>query len=74
MATFLLLLAQANMIPMLIHLLIVIIVLGIIFWLLWWALSYLPLPAPFSQIVRFLLVLIFVLTLIYLILPLLSIH
>jgi hypothetical protein len=54
------------MIAVLIHILIVIVILGA----LWWALSYLPLPAPFDQIARFIVVLIFVLILIYLLLPL----
>jgi len=35
-------------------------------------LSYLPLPAPFNQIARFIVVLIFALILIYLLLPLLN--
>ena len=61
------------MIPALIHVLIVIIVLGLIFALVWWALSYLPLPAPFSNIARFIVVLIFALILIYLLLPLANI-
>ena len=63
---------KANMLPTLIHLLIVILVLGIIFWLVWWALSYLPLPVPFNQIARFIVVLIFALIIIYLLLPLLN--
>jgi hypothetical protein len=52
------------MLPALIHVLIVVLVLGLIFGLLWWALSYLPLPAPFAQIARFIVVLIFALILI----------
>jgi len=59
-------------VALLVHLLIVILVLGLIFWIVWWALSYLPLPNPFAQIARFLVVLIFALILIYLLLPLLN--
>lgn len=59
-------------IGILVHLLIVILVLGLIFWIVWWALSYLPLPNPFDQIARFIVVLIFALILIYLLLPLLN--
>ena len=62
------------MIAALIHLLIVIIILGLVCWLLWWAISYLPLPAPFAQIARFIVVLIFALVLIYQLLPLLNLH
>lgn len=58
----------------LIHLLIVVLILGLIFWLLWWALSQLPLPTPFAQIARFILILIFVLILIGLLLPLAGIR
>lgn len=68
-----LLLAQA-IVGSLLHLLIVIIVMGLIFWLLWWAMQYLPLPEPFAQIARFLIILIFVITLIYLLLPLANIR
>lgn len=58
------------MIGVLLHLLIVVIILGLVFWLIWWALSYLPLPAPFAQIARFIVVLLFAIILIYLLLPL----
>lgn len=58
------------MIGVLLHLLIVIIILGLVFWLIWWALSYLPLPVPFAQIARFIVVLLFAIILIYLLLPL----
>lgn len=71
----LLFLAQSAFpIPTLIHLVIVLIVLGIIFGLVWWGLGYCPLPMPFMGIVRFLVVLIFVLILITLLWPLLSIR
>jgi hypothetical protein len=58
------------MIGALIHILVIVIILGLVFWLLWWAMNYLPLPQPFAQIARFLIVLIFALILIYLLLPL----
>ena len=60
------------MIPVLVHVLLVVLVLGLIFAVVWWALSYLPMPAPFNQIARFIVVLIFALILIYLLLPLLN--
>jgi len=59
-------------VALLIHLLIVVIVLGLIFAVVWWAMSYLPLPTPFAQVARFIVVLIFALILIYLLLPLLN--
>lgn len=62
------------MLAALIHILIVVIILGLIFWLVFWALPYLPLPAPFAQIARFIVVLIFAIILIYLLLPLANIH
>lgn len=68
------LVAQVSMVPMLIHLVIVLIVLGIIFAIVWWGMSYCPLPAPFMGIVRFLIILIFVLILIALLWPLLGIQ
>jgi hypothetical protein len=61
------------MIPLLIHLLIIILILGLIFWLIWWALNLFPLPAPFAQIARAILILIFVLILISQLLPLLNV-
>lgn len=61
------------MLPALIHILIVVIILGLVFAIIWWALSYLPLPQPFAQVARFIVVLIFALILIYLLLPLANI-
>ena len=60
--------------PMLLHLVLVILVLGLIFALVWWALGYAPLPEPFAKIVRFLVILIFVVILISLLLPLLGVQ
>jgi len=62
------------MIGLLIHVLIAVLILGLIFWLVWWAMSYLPLPPPFANIARFVVILIFALVLIYLLLPLLNLR
>jgi hypothetical protein len=42
----------------------------IIFSLLWWIFSQIPLPAPFGQVARVVIVVIFCVWLIYLLLPL----
>lgn len=54
----------------LIHLLIVLLILGVCFWLVWWALSFLPIGEPFASVIRFVVVLIFVVILIGYLLPL----
>lgn len=51
-------------------LLITILVVCIIFALIWWILTQIPLPAPFAQIVRVVVVVIFCIWLIYMLLPL----
>lgn len=53
-----------------IHLLIVVLILGVCFALLWYALSFLPVGEPFGSILRFVLILIFVVILIEYLLPL----
>jgi hypothetical protein len=50
--------------------LVTILVVGIICALIYWILSVLPLPAPFAQIIRVVVVVIFCIWLIYLLLPL----
>jgi hypothetical protein len=54
----------------LIGLLITIILIGLIFYILWWALSQIPLPEPFSVIVRVILVLVMAIIAIWLVLQL----
>jgi hypothetical protein len=51
-------------------LLITILVMCIIFGLIWWIFTQIPLPAPFAQIARVVVVVIFCIWLIYLLLPL----
>lgn len=53
------------MITVLLHLLILVLILALI----WWALSLLPLASPFDQIIRIILVIIFVVAIVYLLLP-----
>jgi hypothetical protein len=54
------------MIPALIHVLIIILVLG----LAWWLLSYLPIPEPFGQIIRVILIIIAILVVVSVLWPL----
>lgn len=61
------------MIEALISLLIVCVVVGIICWLVLWLLSALPLPAPFGQIARVLVIAIAVLIILFRALPLIGI-
>lgn len=61
------------MIDGLIALLIVCIVVGIIAWLVLWLIDTLPLPAPFGQIARVLVIIIAVLIILYRALPLLGV-
>lgn len=58
------------MIPALIHILIIVIILGLV----WWLLAYLPLPEPFNQIIRIVLIIIAVVVIVSLLWPLASIH
>ena len=51
-------------------LLITVLVMCIIFGLIWWIFTQIPLPAPFAQIARVVIVVIFCIWLIYLLLPL----
>lgn len=53
-----------------ISLLVTILVMCIIFGLIWWIFTQIPLPAPFAQIARVVIVVIFCLILIYTLLPL----
>jgi hypothetical protein len=53
-----------------ISILVTILVMCIIFGLLYWLISIIPLPAPFGQVARVVLAVIFVIWLIYLLLPL----
>jgi hypothetical protein len=52
-----------------ISLLVTVLVMCIIFGLLWWIVSVIPLPPPFAQVARVVVVVIFCLWLIYLLLP-----
>ena len=54
------------MIAALIHVLIILVVLGLI----WWLLTYLPLPEPFGQIIRVLMIIIAVIAVISVLWPL----
>jgi hypothetical protein len=51
-------------------LLITILVVCIIFSLIWWVFTQLPLPAPFAQIARVVIVVLFVVWLLYILIPL----
>lgn len=53
-----------------ISLLITIIIVALVLSLLFWALSFLPIAQPFLNIVKFLIVLVFVLYLLYALMPL----
>jgi hypothetical protein len=68
------LLAQTAVAHSLTSILIDIFILAVIFCLLWWAVLSLPLPAPFAQVLRVLLIVALVLALISLILPLLGVR
>jgi hypothetical protein len=61
------------MIEALISLLIVIIIVGIVAWLVIWLIDTIPLPAPFGQIARVLVILIAVLIILYRALPLIGV-
>jgi hypothetical protein len=58
------------MIQQLITLVIYLIVIGLIIWLLLWALQQVPMPAPFAQVARVLIIVIGVLIVCYLLLGL----
>lgn len=58
----------------LVHLLVAVLIFGLIFSVLWWAISQVPLPSPFAQIARVILVLIVVIVLIDLLWPYLAIR
>ena len=51
-------------------LLITVLVMCIIFGLIWWIFTQIPLPAPFAQIARVVIVVIFCIWLLYLLIPL----
>lgn len=53
-----------------ISILITILIMCLIFGLLWWVITLLPLPAPFGNVVRVIIAIIFCIWLIYLLLPL----
>jgi hypothetical protein len=57
-----------------ISVLITLIVVALVIGLLFWALSFLPIPQPFLNFIKFALILIFVIWLIYLLLPLAGVH
>ena len=59
-------------IAILIHILIVVIILGLLYFLISWAIASIPIGPPFAQIARVLLILIFVLLLLWQLLPLLN--
>jgi hypothetical protein len=59
---------------MLISILFTIIIVALVIGLLFWALSFLPIPQPFLNFIKFALVLIFVIWLLYLLLPLAGGH
>jgi hypothetical protein len=61
------------MIEGLIGLLVLIIIVGIVAWLVIWLIDTIPLPAPFGQIARVLVILIAVLIILYRALPLIGI-
>jgi hypothetical protein len=53
-----------------ISILITIIIIAVVLGLLFWALSFLPIPQPFLNIIKFAIVLVFIIWLLYLLLPL----
>lgn len=55
-------------------LLVTILVMCLIFGLIWWILSLIPLPAPFGQVARVVVAVIFCIWLIYLLLPYAGVH
>jgi hypothetical protein len=57
-----------------ISLLLTLIIVALVIGLLFWALSFLPIPQPFLNFIKFALVLIFVIWLIYLLLPMAGVH
>jgi hypothetical protein len=61
------------MIEALIALLITVLVVGIICWLVLWLIDSIPLPAPFGQIARVIVILIAVLIILFKALPLLGV-
>ncbi len=61
------------MIEGLIGLIVLLIVVGIVAWLVIWLIDTLPLPAPFGQIARVLVILVAVLIVLYRALPLLGV-
>jgi len=57
-----------------ISILFTIIIIAIVLGLLFWALSYLPVPQPFLNIIKVAIILIFIIWLLYLLLPLAGVH
>ena len=53
-----------------ISVLVTILVMCIIFGLIWWVITMIPLPAPFAQVARVVIAVIFIIWMIYLLLPL----
>lgn len=53
-----------------ISLLITILIMCLVFGVIWWIITLVPLPAPFAQVARVVIAVIFCIWLIYLILPL----
>jgi hypothetical protein len=58
------------MLATLVHILIVLLIMALILGLIYWIATLLPLPAPFLRVVQVLIALIFLLVVIYLLLPL----
>ncbi len=61
------------MIESLVSLLVLLIVVGLVLWLIIWAIDMLPLPAPFGQVAKVIVVLICVLIVLFYALPLIGI-
>ncbi len=57
-----------------ISVLVTILVLCLIFGLIWWIVSLLPLPPPFGQVARVVVAVIFLLIVLYELLPLVNLH
>jgi hypothetical protein len=55
-------------------LLITILIMCLIFGVIWWVITLIPLPAPFAQVARVVIALIFCIWLIYLLLPFAGVH
>lgn len=57
-----------------ISLLITLVILGLIFAIIWWGISQIPMPPPFSWVVRVIFALIVILVLVEYLLPLANVH